>query len=39
MLYPGELDKTGIINTVYNYFVVKNNTINYLYSGFEDWNK
>lgn len=39
MLYPGELDKTGIINTVYNYFVVKNNTIIYLYSGFEDWNK
>lgn len=39
VILPTELDKTGIINTTYTYFSIKNGEINYLYKGTTDWNK
>lgn len=39
VILPTELEKTGIINTTYTYFSVKDGEINYLYKGTTDWDK
>lgn len=39
VILPNQLDKTGVVNTTYTYFSIKNGEPFYLYKGTTDWNQ
>ena len=39
IILPNQLDKTGVVNTTYTYFSIKNGEPFYLYKGTTDWNQ